>query len=222
MRSDSGMPMILRLQETALNGEVVSADRQGQCWKCRPWLSLDYADKFDFGDQSNRSRSECRDLTEKAVRIWFDKIKFPALPIEEVKKIKAISEKRLSTTTKRLKPSGRSFQSAVLWKRLQLPTTYHFSRLKHRHLLHLAESFLYRRLVLDRLWSRSSTKGIKRGSASTKGQRKKWTAGWSREACIAAGRERERRFPSQDLERVHLRSQSSILVSMALLVCMDL
>lgn len=89
----SGLPMMLRLQETALNGEIVSAPGRASVASVVHGYLWTIAEKFDFelnpvGHEINAEISR-----RKRFGVWCDKVKFPALPIEEIQRIPAESEK---------------------------------------------------------------------------------------------------------------------------------
>lgn len=90
----TGMPMILRLQETALNGEVVSPHGRVNVASIVNGYLWTIAEKFDFEVSTVGNEINAEISRRKRFGIWFDKVKFPALPIDDIRSIPAISEKR--------------------------------------------------------------------------------------------------------------------------------
>ena len=89
----SGMPMILRLQETALNGEVVSAIGRVNVGCVVHGYLWTIADKFDFETSPIGHEINAELSRRKRFKIWFDKVKFPAMPMEEIRHVEARNEK---------------------------------------------------------------------------------------------------------------------------------
>ena len=89
----SGMPMILRLQETALNGEVVSAVGRVNVGSVVHGYLWTIADKFDFETSPIGHEINAEISRRKRFGVWFDKIKFPALPMDEIKRLENKTEK---------------------------------------------------------------------------------------------------------------------------------
>lgn len=90
----SGMPMILRLQETSLNGEVVSPYGRVNVASIVNGYLWTIAEKFDFEVTAVGNEINGEIARRKRFGIWFDKVKFPALPIDDIRQIPAVSEKR--------------------------------------------------------------------------------------------------------------------------------
>jgi protein EFR3 len=82
----SGMPMILRLQETALNGEVVSAVGRVNVASIVHGYLWTITDKFDFETSPSGHEINAEISRRKRFGIWFDQVKFPASPIDQIKK----------------------------------------------------------------------------------------------------------------------------------------
>ncbi|KAJ9499295.1 plasma membrane localization protein [Exophiala xenobiotica] len=90
----SGLPMMLRLQETALNGEIVStlgrvnvaSVVQGYLWAI--------AQKFDFETSTVGHEINAEISRRKRFGIWCDRIKIPTLGIEDIRRIPTVSEKQ--------------------------------------------------------------------------------------------------------------------------------
>lgn len=88
----SGMPMALRLQETALNGEVVSATGRVNVGSLVHGYLWTIADKFDFETTPIGHEINAEISRRKRFGIWLNKIKFPALQMEEIKSIATKTE----------------------------------------------------------------------------------------------------------------------------------
>lgn len=89
----SGLPMMLRLQETALNGEVVSGPGRVNVGSVVHGYLWTVAEQFDFETSPTGHEINAEISRRKRFRVWFDKIKFPALGIEDIKEISPESEK---------------------------------------------------------------------------------------------------------------------------------
>ena len=89
----SGMPMILRLQETALNGEVVSAAGRVNVGSVVHGYLWVLADKFDFETSPTSHDINAEISRRKRFGIWFDKLKFPALSVRDIQHIRTATEK---------------------------------------------------------------------------------------------------------------------------------
>jgi protein EFR3 len=83
----SGMPMILRLQETALNGEVVSTVGTVNVGSLVHGYLWTIADKFDFETSPIGHEINAEVSRRKRFGIWFEKIKFPAIALDDIRKI---------------------------------------------------------------------------------------------------------------------------------------
>ncbi|KEF58548.1 uncharacterized protein A1O9_06474 [Exophiala aquamarina CBS 119918] len=90
----TGMPMILRLQETALNGEVVSPHGRVYVASIVNGYLWTIAEKFDFEVSPVGNEINAEISRRKRFGIWFDKVKFPAVPMDDIRQIPIVSEKR--------------------------------------------------------------------------------------------------------------------------------
>ncbi|KIW45461.1 uncharacterized protein PV06_03852 [Exophiala oligosperma] len=90
----SGLPMMLRLQETALNGEVISATGRVNVASVVQSYLWTLASKFDFemspvGYEINGEISR-----RKRLSIWCEKVKYPAAGIDEIRNNSSLDEKQ--------------------------------------------------------------------------------------------------------------------------------
>ena len=90
----TGLPMILRLQETALNGEVVSPHGRVNVASIVNGYLWTIAEKFDFEVSTVGNEINAEISRRKRFGIWFDRVKIPALPIDDIRQLPAVSEKR--------------------------------------------------------------------------------------------------------------------------------
>ncbi|KIX01967.1 uncharacterized protein Z518_07906 [Rhinocladiella mackenziei CBS 650.93] len=89
----SGLPMMLRLQETALNGEVVSALGRVNVASVVHAYLWTMAEKFDFETSTVGHEINAEISRRKRLGVWCDQVKFPALSVGDIQKIPAINEK---------------------------------------------------------------------------------------------------------------------------------
>ncbi|KIV80577.1 hypothetical protein PV11_08070 [Exophiala sideris] len=90
----SGLPMILRLQETALNGEVVSTRGRINVASVVHGYLWTMADKFDFEDTQVGHEITAEIARRKRFEIWNHRVKFPAATIDAIRNVPAVSEKQ--------------------------------------------------------------------------------------------------------------------------------
>lgn len=91
----SGLPMMLRLQETALNGEVVSTRGRVNVASIVHGYLWTIAEKFDFETSKVGHEIVGEISRRKRFGIWNERIKFPAASIEDIRTIPSVSEKQL-------------------------------------------------------------------------------------------------------------------------------
>ncbi|EXJ81186.1 hypothetical protein A1O3_07476 [Capronia epimyces CBS 606.96] len=89
----SGLPMILKLQETALNVEVPSTTGRVNVATVVHGYLWTITDKFDFETSAVGHEINAEVSRRKRFGVWFDKIKFPPLSIAEICKLPKVSEK---------------------------------------------------------------------------------------------------------------------------------
>ncbi|EXJ78705.1 hypothetical protein A1O1_09107 [Capronia coronata CBS 617.96] len=89
----SGLPMILKLQETALNAQVLSTTGRVNVATVVHGYLWTIAEKFDFGTSAVSLEINAEISRRKRFGVWFDKIKFPALSIREIRKFPSVNEK---------------------------------------------------------------------------------------------------------------------------------
>ncbi|KIW25126.1 uncharacterized protein PV07_10790 [Cladophialophora immunda] len=89
----SGLPMILRLQETALNGEVVSTSGRVNVGSVVHGYLWTIADNFDFETSPPGHEINAEISRRKRFGIWLDKVKFPALSVEDIRHLRKETEK---------------------------------------------------------------------------------------------------------------------------------
>lgn len=90
----SGLPMILRLQETSLNGEIVSPHGKVNVASIVNGYLWTIAEKFDFEVSAVGNEINAEISRRKRFSIWFEKVKTPALPIDDIRELPTDTEKR--------------------------------------------------------------------------------------------------------------------------------
>lgn len=182
----SGLPMVLRLQETALNGEVVSAIGRVNVGSAVHGYLWTIADKFDFETSPIGHEINAELSRRKRFAIWFDKIKFPAFPIEEVKRIVPLSEKvplyneeAVETMKPFLSVGGLVEEIATAYDQSLLtpPTSPPSSP---------GRVFSVPTLGFGYGYGAAPAPKASREDQLPQKVKEEMTAGWSREACIAA------------------------------------
>ena len=90
----TGLPMILKLQESALNGlDDLSANAKVNVASLIHGYLWTIAEKFEFEDNRGGHEINAEISRRKRFGIWFDKIKFPAVSIDSVQSQATQSEK---------------------------------------------------------------------------------------------------------------------------------
>ncbi|OAP58103.1 hypothetical protein AYL99_07193 [Fonsecaea erecta] len=89
----SGLPMILRLQETALNGEVVSTSGRVNVASVVHGYLWTIADNFDFETSPIGQEINAEISRRKRFGIWLERVKFPALSVEDIRHLRKGDQK---------------------------------------------------------------------------------------------------------------------------------
>ncbi|ETI27601.1 hypothetical protein G647_00050 [Cladophialophora carrionii CBS 160.54] len=182
----SSLPMILRLQETALNGEVVAPAGRVNVGSVVHGYLWTIADKFDFETSPIGHEINAEISRRKRFGIWFDKIKFPALPVEEIKLISTRDEKRpvyneeaVETIKPFLSVGGiveeiaNAYDQALLTPPTSAPSSP-------------GRVFSVPTLGFGYGYGAAPSPKASREDQLPQKVKEEMTAGWSREACIAA------------------------------------
>lgn len=182
----SGLPMILRLQETSLNGEIVSPHGKVNVASIVNGYLWTIAEKFDFevsivGNEINAEISR-----RKRFGIWFEKIKIPALPIDDIRAVSIVEEKRpeyADESIQTLKPFL-SVKEAVD----EITTAYDNSLLTPPNSAPSSPGRVFSVPALSFGYGYGIAAAPKASREDQLPQKVKdeMRAGWSREACIAA------------------------------------
>ncbi|KAJ9608079.1 plasma membrane localization protein [Cladophialophora chaetospira] len=182
----SGLPMILRLQETALNGEVVSAVGRVNVGSVVHGYLWTIADKFDFETSPIGHEINAEISRRKRFGIWFDKIKFPALPMEEVKRLEGRTEK-VPFYNEEAVETIRPFLS-IGGIVEEVANAYDLSLLTPQNSPPSSPGrvFSVPTLGFGYGYGVAPAQKASRGDHLPQRVKEEMTAGWSREACIAA------------------------------------
>ncbi|EHY52432.1 Protein EFR3 [Exophiala dermatitidis] len=90
----SGLPMILTLQETVLNGEDMSAAGRVNVATLVHGYLWTIAEKFDIETSSVGHEINAEISRRKRYGVWFDKVKFPALPVAEIRQMPQVANEK--------------------------------------------------------------------------------------------------------------------------------
>ncbi|RVX70537.1 hypothetical protein B0A52_05188 [Exophiala mesophila] len=89
----SGLPMILKLQETALTGDSISTFGRVHIASLVHGYLWSIAEKFDFEMTAVGNEINAEIGRRKRFGVWYDRIKFPALPVEDILQLSTMTEK---------------------------------------------------------------------------------------------------------------------------------
>jgi len=89
----TGLPMMIRLQQTTLNGEVVSARARVHVASVVHGYLWSIAERFDFEASKVGHEINAEISRRKKLAVWFEQIKFPALSIDHIRTTLASDEK---------------------------------------------------------------------------------------------------------------------------------
>ncbi|KIW16353.1 hypothetical protein PV08_06404 [Exophiala spinifera] len=182
----SGLPMMLKLQETALNGEVVpTAGRVNVASVVQSYLWT-LADKFDFEMSAVGHEINSEISRRKRLSIWCDKVRFPAVGIDEIRGTSSGSEKQpqySEESVNTLKP----FLSVTELVN-EIATSYNKSLLTPPSSAPSSPSRVFSVPTLGFGYGFGAAPVHKPSKEEQLPEKVKeeMTAGWSREACIAA------------------------------------
>ncbi|KAL2439000.1 Protein EFR3 [Exophiala dermatitidis] len=90
----SGLPMVLTLQETVLNGEDISAAGRVNVATLVHGYLWTIAEKFDIETSSVGHEINAEISRRKRYGVWFDKVKFPALPVAEIRQMPQVANEK--------------------------------------------------------------------------------------------------------------------------------
>lgn len=182
----SGLPMILKLQETALNADVLSTTGRVNVATVVHGYLWTIAEKCDFETSVVGHEINAEISRRKRFGVWFDKIKFPALPIEEICILPQVTEKPaeyVEETVETIKP----FLSVSALVD-EIATSYDNSLLTPPTSPPTSPGRLFSVPTLGFGYGYGTAPALKPSKEARFPQKVKdeMKAGWSRDACIAA------------------------------------